>query len=144
MREKEEDEKTMFLRDKNLSIGGEGMERALYNLVHLLHSVVFFAPVFTSMRKTMRERKGERLQIWEYRLLFCVTLISPRPNLFPQRSLEKLLAGAWKCTAQKTQSCCDRRSCYKVSCGEPSLCKVLSTRCSATETFQPSSSFSTP
>lgn len=109
----------------------------------LLHRVAF-CTIFTSIRETMSERKRKRLQIRQYRSLFCVTLISPWPNLFPQRSLEKLLAGARKCTAQKTQSCCDRRSCYKVSCGELSLCKVLSTHCSATETFQPSSSFSSP
>lgn len=109
-----------------------------------LSTTAFLAAFLPPLRETRRQRKWVRLQIRQYGLLFCVTLISPWPNLFPQRSLGKLLAGAQKCTEQKTQSCCDRRSCYKVSCGELSLCEVLSTHCSATETFQPSSSFSSP
>lgn len=41
----------------------------------------------------MAERRRARLQMWGYRLLFCVTLITPWPNLFPQRSPGKAFRG---------------------------------------------------
>lgn len=96
-------------------------------------------PHCTSLPAWRRGRR-ERLQMWGYRLLFCVTLITPWPNLFPQRSLGKAFRGgaAWKSAAQQMQSCCDRRSGCEVSCGEPSLCETLATRCDDAETFQPS------
>lgn len=80
----------------------------------------FFVPFLPTWEKLWEKerRKMERLYILEYRLLFCVTLISPWPNLFPQRSPEKLLGSTRKCAAQKTQSCCDRRSCCKMPCRE--------------------------
>lgn len=68
-----------FLRDKYLPIDG----KFSWNETH---------PSPTLHQSTsMEERRRERLQMWGYRLLFFVTLITPWPNLFPQRSLEKLL-----------------------------------------------------